>query len=325
MIRRQAADWVARLRGDPTGEVRARFRRWYDTDPRHSEAFDRIQQHFDRDFGLLRSSPVAARRSLTAAANVNLPQGRRALAAVLGAILLVSAALLVMEAGGLLSTRAQAMTLRTGVGEIRKVVLADGSTLTLDTQSTVSVDFGRDRRSARLEQGRARFAIKPSRRPFIVSAGPVEIRSEAAIVDVRREPGGSRVEVRSGAVEVEGDGPAPSRLAAGRGLAPAGASGRRAYLLSGRGTWPSGMLEFDSTPLGEAAAEASRYSDRHLIVADRSLAGLRISGAFRAGDVEGLARTLAGAFRLEIARTPSGDLRLERQAGAPHENGTGNP
>jgi ferric-dicitrate binding protein FerR (iron transport regulator) len=41
-IRREAADWLARLGGGADEESHAAFRRWYDADPRHAEAYDRM-------------------------------------------------------------------------------------------------------------------------------------------------------------------------------------------------------------------------------------------------------------------------------------------
>jgi transmembrane sensor len=80
------------------------------------------------------------------------------------------------------------------------------------------------------------------------------------------------------------------------------------------------MLEFDDTPLGEAAALANRYNKLQLKLADDRIRSLRVSGGFRAGDTVGLARSLAAAFDLRIVSQPDGSLLLVDDnpgAGAP--------
>ena len=70
------------------------------------------------------------------------------------------------------------------------------------------------------------------------------------------------------------------------------------------------MLEFDKTRLDEAAFLANRYSKVQLRLGDERVRGLRVTGAFRAGDTAGLAQSLAKAFNLRIIRQPDGSLLL---------------
>ena len=60
----------------------------------------------------------------------------------------------------------------THVGERRSITLADGSHLSLDSDTQVSVYFGASFRRVRLERGRSHFDVAhDTRRPFTVSAG----------------------------------------------------------------------------------------------------------------------------------------------------------
>jgi ferric-dicitrate binding protein FerR (iron transport regulator) len=47
-VRLAAADWFARLRGDPTDAERAEFAAWRSSDPRHGEAYDRMVRQWDQ-------------------------------------------------------------------------------------------------------------------------------------------------------------------------------------------------------------------------------------------------------------------------------------
>jgi transmembrane sensor len=201
------------------------------------------------------------------------------------------------------------MMLVSQVGEIREVTLSDGSKVTLDTQSALKVELGPKTRWAHLERGRARFQIRPASEPFIVTAGPVEMRSQGAIVDVDHQAGADHVEVRAGSVGLKAFGAPPSMMNAGEGFASVGPEQHRLHSLSAA-DWASGMLSFETSPLSSVVEIANRYSAHHIILSDPSLARLEITGVFHANDIEGLARALATTFSLELKRSPRGDFVL---------------
>lgn len=206
--------------------------------------------------------------------------------------------------------RAEAETLHfeTAVGEIRQVSLPDGSGMTLDTDTKVAVTLGHDRRQVMLRQGRARFVVaREDRRPFVVEAGESRVVGHEGSFDVALHDGVATVQPIDGSVTLQdrGGGAAsvPLRLAAGQAILIS-ADGSRVPRQPGRSAalWPRGVLEFDNTPLGQAIAEANRYSHAQIRLAEPSLARLRVNGTFRAGDSEGLARSLAAAFGLRLRR-----------------------
>jgi transmembrane sensor len=309
LVRRQAIGWLARLRGGETAEVKVRFNRWYNADRRHAQAFDLERERFEKDYGLLRSSAFAGSATLSAEEQPRVPQVRYALAAILAAVLLIPAGLLLVENGSFRGNPTKAMMLVSQVGEIRKVTLSDGSKVTLDSQSALKVELGPKTRWARLERGRARFQIGRSTEPFIVTAGPVEIRSQGAIVDVDHQSDASHVEVRAGSVGLKASDAPPSVMTAGEGFAAVGSEQHRLHSLSAA-DWASGMLSFEASPLSRVVEVANRYSIHHIILSDSSLARLEITGVFHANDIEGLARALATTFSLELKRSPTGDLVL---------------
>ena len=90
-------------------------------------------------------------------------------------------------------------------------------------------------------------------------------------------------------------------------------------MLSGASDWTRGMLEFDGTPLAAAVALANRYSEQKIVLED-GLGQLRVTGAFRAGDVAALASALAEAFHLSVMRNEKGNLILSRKSTAARLN-----
>jgi transmembrane sensor len=105
------------------------------------------------------------------------------------------------------------------------------------------------------------------------------------------------------------------RLAPGQGLQIAG--GRAPPVprpvTAAERQWPSGMLEFDGTPLREVLAIANRYSRRPIELGHASLGELRVTGGYRLGDPARLAKTLAAALDLAVEEEAGGRLVLVRR------------
>jgi transmembrane sensor len=314
MIRREARAWLIRLqsRRDPDSE--RKFRSWYDSDRRHAEAFESVRRNFE-SAGLLRQSSASHNRELQPPRTATIVQRPRfAWAAVAAIALLVPAGWLLFERGAVTGTNA--MMLVTSVGEIRHIDLADGSKVTLDTDTKVEVDVGRTHRRVRLAQGRARFEIAEGKAPFVVEAGRTTVTSEAARFDIARTGGQSWVDVLSGSVDVRDSSRDPAdsfMVRGGQSVAAAPAGLERSGAIAGGTEWTRGMLEFDATPLESAVELANRYSERKILISG-DVGELRVTGAFRAGDVMGLAKALAAAFHLSLAAEPDGNLLLSEKA-----------
>jgi transmembrane sensor len=309
-IRREASDWVARLAGQAGAEDQAAFRRWRDADPRHAEAYDRIVAIWHQAGQLSSRARGAARAAPSSARPRTFPF---ALAASLAAVALISVLLFGSRWLPGSGSQQQPMLLAAAVGEIRQVNLPDGSQLTLDSASKVQTAFTKKQRTLTLIEGRARFQVAHEARPFVVRAGSSEVVATGTLFDVSLTGGRTDVVLLQGSVEVRAkDGRSKTqRLEPGQKLivAAAGPPERRPATRTDS-AWPARMLEFDNTRLDEAAALANRYSKIQLRLGSERIRSLRVSGAFRAGDVAGFARSLAAAFHLRIVTQPDGSLLL---------------
>jgi transmembrane sensor len=313
-IRREAADWVARLAGGADAEDRAAFLRWKDEDPRHGQAYDRIAAIWSAS-GQVRPSAVKGIASKPAA-RFGAP-GLVLVGSVLAAAILVSVLLLQPRWLRDSATR-QALSVASATGEIRQVGLPDGSRLVLDSASRVEVDFSSGERRLQLVEGRARFFVAHDSRPFVVRAASSEVVATGTVFDVGLIRGRLSILLLEGSVDVrpvdEGRGAARQRLAAGQKLV----IGPREPavpqpIARGDPAWTRRMLEFDETPLEEAAALVNRYTHIQLRLAGAGVGDLRVSGAYRAGDTAGFARSLAAAFDLSLETLPDGSLLLSRR------------
>ena len=307
MLRREAAGWLARMQSGREPDIDTKLQDWRDVDPRHAAAFDRVRRSYEQA-GLLRQSPTFATEQHRP------PIGRRqwkplpALAAAAAAIILVPVGIVAFRGtpafGG-----TQTLMLMTKIGEIRRVRLADGSEITLDTVTKVDVEIGRTRRTAHLRYGRARFRVAAAKAPFVVETGGTTITARDGAIDVEQVGNQGRVDVLSGAADLN------ESVTLKNGETAIVGSGRAEKIASVRTSpdWTSGMLQFDRTPLAQVIALANRYSTLHIILVG-DLASLRVTGAFRAGDTRGLAKALAAAFSLSLEQGPDGNLTLSRSA-----------
>lgn len=203
----------------------------------------------------------------------------------------------------------------TAVSEQRDVLLADGSRITLNTDTALTVRYAASSRRVDLERGEAIFAVKHDvARPFEVVAGQTVTRALGTEFNVDRRSDRIRVSVIEGVVRVS----AAGRDGAGKvaPLVPALTKGRSAEFQNGDDriveaaadlkriqAWRARRLEFSDTPLPEALEEFNRYSTAHVVIGAEDLNTVRVSGVFRIGDTEGFLFSLREALGVQTLTT----------------------
>lgn len=305
-IETEAREWLILLRGDSTRQVA--FEDWYVADPDHADAYDRLLSTWEASGQLTRPDDRRA-------APAHAPRGWRAAIGALAVVLLVSVGIGVATLAGIGRTAADAFSIETRVGEIRTGRLADGTRVTLDTDSRVEGVFTASRRELRLVRGRARIAAASDpNRPLQLEVAAARIDA-GRIVDVASRDGRATVAMVAGAGAVrQANRSVP--LPAGEivSIAAGGHIAAPTPLREPDSRWPTGMLSFDNAPLGDVVMEANRYSTKRLVLADSGVAALRFSGTFRAGDAKTLARILSAAFSLHVSHGDDGSLVLRQTA-----------
>ena len=175
----------------------------------------------------------------------------------------------------------------TGRGEMQTLVLADGSTVTLNTGSRIEVSFSESERRIALPQGEALFEVAhdPSR-PFIVAAGGYEVRAIGTAFNVyAREDGHTMVTVVQGIVQARDTAAQanPTLLHAGDQveLAPGTPLPEAQRVDTDLAVaWRSGRLVFDDWRLADVVAEFRRYGDLAVEFSDPDVAEIAVSGVF---------------------------------------------
>jgi transmembrane sensor len=75
-------------------------------------------------------------------------------------------------------------------------------------------------------------------------------------------------------------------------------------------TWRDGRLVFDGTSLAEVVDDFNRYNRQQLLISDPAVAAIRISGTFKASNVEAFVRLLKEAYGLKVELTADGKLKI---------------
>lgn len=174
----------------------------------------------------------------------------------------------------------------TSTGERRTVTLEDGSKVTLNSASALSVNFTGERRRVSLEAGEALFEPAADPRPFVVESGAEAVQGSDAVFSVRRQGETSTVVVSRGQAQVGG------RLLQVSPDAQA------------QTAWQRGKLIFNGRPLREVIAELERYQHGRILISDSQLGALQVSGVFDLNDPHGLLRTLEQRYALKVTYLP---------------------
>lgn len=324
-VRQQAAAWFARLRADDVTEAQTRqWQGWLDADPRHREAYERIERLWSA-LGEHAPEPEITGRLTSATRAGTSSWGRKAWLPWAGAV----AAMVVFAIGiwGVLRPAEPGrIEYATAVGEHRSMVLEDGSRITLDTDSRLSVAYTSHTRDITLERGRAFFHVVSDPRPLSVHTAHGSVRAIGTEFEVSRLSNALEVSLVEGRVTLL---PATSKY----NHAPATMqAGHRARLNADLATfrieamnpappaWLSGRLVFVNVSLDEVASEFGRYSHQALVLDGDSLDDIRISGVFRSDGLQAFVGALSDAYPIGVDTSTPGVLRLhEVQAPASRE------
>lgn len=308
--RAEATQWFARLKTRPVSKgTLDDFFAWQ-RDPANADAFAQAEQLWDRA-GDLQGRPAMLRLTQEALARGVKSRSRRPAMRV--AALCCALVLVALAGTFVLSTSATDYT--TEVGEQKAVALADGSRVRLATGTRVGVKLrGRERRID-LVQGEALFEVAhDASRPFVVSAGAVEVVATGTRFDVRHVDDQTRVTLLAGGVDIRENGATLVQLQPGQ-FWQSGHAGSEAVRRADEKTalaWTEGRLIFDKVALADAVQEVNRYSDRKIVLSISQHQDELVSGSFEAGDVDAFAKAAAAMLGLTVDRQPDGSIKLER-------------
>lgn len=209
----------------------------------------------------------------------------------------------------------------TRIGEQKTIQLDDGSGVTLNTGSQLSVEYSRSARRVLLERGEAFFEVaQDPGRPFTVDLGTHAVTALSTAFNVRRDPERYQVAVLEGAVALHAStadvstspspvsmrGPGPRRVEAGW-VAEFDVNRNelkvfRPERLNRYLDWRSGMLVFYAEPLHQVIGELNRYSHKRIMIQDASVGGLSVYTTVRVPEIDSALDALEKTLPIRITR-----------------------
>ncbi len=289
-----AASWYVQFQAQPpTPSERHAWQQWLNAEPSHQAAWNQMEQ-LQRSLGTL--PPDLTRRALSTT------QQRRQ----------VLKWMLLLGGTGYLGWNVQQHTslssawadYRTGVGERRRIALADGTQVDLNTHTSIDVTIDEHQRLIRLREGEVLIHTGKSggQTPFYVETRQGRVQALGTRFTVRQLSGSTRVGVLQDRVSVSpADQPDHSQiLSAGESVDfdRQQVGGNHPYR-STQAAWVDGQLIVLDARLGDVIDDLARYRPG-VLQCDAASARLRVSGTFRLDSTDAVLANLQATLPIQV-------------------------
>lgn len=302
-IAEQAAYWIVQLSADDEhtrASARAGFAAWKAQDPLHASAAAGMEGLLGQVHAVRGPSAGDTRPARAALAAVA-PKRRRPLAAGVAAAMLVLV-LAVTVSGFAASDRPAYLLadLRSPTGQWRTHTLADGSRLTLGSDTAVNVRFTKGERHLQLVQGEILVEVaKDAHRPFFVDSRQASLRALGTRFTVRQQDGATILSMLESKVAVQLPHHADTVVAAGQrtritagGVAPL----EPFDAASLQDAWRAHQLVVDDRPLPEVLDELARHRPGQLRYDRAQLQAIRVAAVLPLDDTDQALQLLLDNF-----------------------------
>jgi transmembrane sensor len=214
----------------------------------------------------------------------------------------------------------------TAKGERRTVPLANGTTVTLNTDTRIKVYDDDGRQRIQVLRGEVLIEGTATEAPTVVEVDGKHLEAATATFVVRKLDGQpTQVLVQDGRVDLAEATPTTTTPAASIPLS----SNTGASLLEGKETawqlralsfgqmsrelaWREGKIALQGETLAEAVALYARYSDTPIVIGDPHLAQLPVTGLFAVNNPLGFSHAVADVFGADV-RQESGRIVISRK------------
>lgn len=310
-VDREAQGWMLRFAaGGADGADLEAFKQWAAADPAHADAFARACRVWDT------IGPAAAGLSSWRDQARVAPRPHMARRALIGGALAASAAAAVTLAirpplGLWPSVSELAADYRTAIGERRNIALPGGSTIDLNTRTSIALraaQGGTER--IELLAGEAAVTARDLHRVEVL-AGDARALAEGATFNIRLAGLAVCTSCIAGEMEVVAGSRAARLKAQQQVIYAAGTLGAVTSIDPAAVTaWQSGVLVFHATPLSEAVDEINRYRPGRIIVTNAALGRRLFNARFLIANVDGVVGQIQQVFGATVTNLPGGIVLL---------------
>jgi len=307
-IDQTASEWVARMDRAPLSATETHeLKAWLAGDPRRRGAFIRARAFWLRSEAARALGPHYDPEDFQPPAAVVAPRpaGRPRRWMRWGGAMAASLVLVVALAATLQMPTAYATT----KGEMRRVPLGDGVTVTLNTDTRIRIYRDDGRRTIRVLRGEVLIEGTTTASPTRVEVDGRQLEATQATFVVRKLDGDTtQILVRDGRVDVAGATPDEQASLAANTRYAFRQDKPHAWRLSSLRTgqmdrelaWREGKIALQGETLGEAVAIYARYSDTPIVIADPALARMQVTGLFATNNPLGFSRAIAEVFDADV-------------------------
>ena len=333
----EAADWLARIDDGLSGEEQDSYMEWLSEDERHRQAISLLQWSWgelDRLAGLQTSPQVPVNSGLLKPKGNHANEFKKFFKNRLWETALGIAALIVISLTGVAvfnDSYNDEQRISPSYELMERLVhmdLEDGSHVELNRGATIKTKFSKGKRLIILEGGEANFIVaKDPNRPFVVSAGGIEVKAVGTVFNVKFVGKTVDVIVSEGKVQVghESGFYIEEEIRESTPLLSAGQSAKihiesdlsmvtvetlEKEDLEDALKWQPRLLKFNSTPLSEIIQGFNRHNQIQVELGDFELEKMILSSVFWSDNVEGFVRLMENNFGLQVVWIDGHRIRL---------------
>ncbi|MFM8341560.1 MAG: FecR family protein [Methylomonas sp.] len=313
--RDEAINWFLHLQDELGGNLdNPQFQLWLMASPEHRSAFQAIEQQwqwierFKQQNFPAKTEALLFRPEKTNKANRL--RYKKWLNLSLAASIVMAIGLGLFSPQGLYGL---SHTYRVEKGENKTIVLTDGSTIDLNTNSEVNVHFNHSLRKVELIRGEAFFTVQHNPlRPFNVHVANVTLRDIGTAFNVYQKADQVNVAVEEGIVEVKNQ--------SSQSLVNAGQQAKirnnemikvSAAEIDMTTAWRKGELIFRGSRLDEVLNEIGRYHDVQIQLTNKNLAALAVTGNFKTDQLDIMLNAVSNLLSVKIKKLSPNQIVIE--------------
>ncbi|WP_339671807.1 FecR domain-containing protein [Dasania marina] len=297
------AKWFAKLQADSLNpQDSEQFCAWLAADPDHEQKLEDCEQAWDL-LGELKGDPELDQ--LLAQYPIEDDQPKTGPAWYFSHWAKAASFAMIAVALSLLFTVFSTEHYQTRMGEQRSITLKDGSTVLLNSNTLISVDYSNSRRSITLQQGEALFKVAHNKtRPFEVTTGNRLTRAVGTSFNIAFRNEQTTVSVLEGTIKIE----PTEKLTQVADLPLLNKGDELIYWANGANSEihaanldkilaiTEGKILFEEDALSHVIEEYNKYSAKPIVIGSAQLNDILVSGVFRINDAGSLLFILEQSF-----------------------------
>lgn len=195
---------------------------------------------------------------------------------------------------------------KSNIGQLRELVLNDKSTVSLNTNTSLTVAYSDKDRKINLHRGEAYFGVEADiHKPFVVAVGKVNFIAVGTEFSIYRKLTSSELLVTEGTVAVQIASGNPMYVEAGEKAVVSEDTidiDQVAYEDLNI-QWLDGHLGFDGTPLVKVIDELNRYLVNPVVLSEKSLFDIQVTGGFQLSEPEDNLKALLAGLDLSVDKS----------------------